>query len=1134
MKRYNPKELEPKWQQIWEDTKLYQTRDDDPRPKWYQLEFFPYPSGVTMHVGHVRNYVISDAFARYKRMTGHNVLHPMGWDAFGLPAENQAIKTGLPARQSTEQNVAIFKRQLNQVGLSYDWSREINSSEPDYYRWTQWLFLLFYKRKLAYKAESAVNWCPNDKTVLANEQVIKKDGRNVCERCGHEVEKRNLPQWLFKITDYADRLLEDLDTIDWADNVKAMQRNWIGRSVGAEIEFQLTGAPQDSLTVFTTRADTLAGATFLVVSPELAQSWMDDGWNAPVEAVKYVKSSLGKSEIERQETDRKKTGVNTGITTHNPLSKEDIPVWVADYVLGGYGTGAIMAVPAHDQRDNEFAKAFKLPIKTVIEPVTGTPQQDPEFRRSIVALVEDPETGNVLSIKWNTQHGENYLLVGGGVEEDEDLIEAARREIAEETGYTDLEFIEQMENVHHSYFASAKNIQRKIIATGLKFKLKSHTQQPLQLEENEQGRMVAEWLSPKQFNLLAKDELHKRVFEKLMLGAVYSGEGIMINSGVYDGMSSAEVRERIVGVRQLPIAGDQRLVFGAPHKDAEQRRTVSAIITRPDDDKVLVVRWKQFGWIAPVVGGIEGDEAPEAAVAREVLEETGYTVRPVQRLGNEIISSFFAKNKDVWRERIDQPVLVELTDAPQAKVTGEDANKFELLWLEPEEAMKRITHADNAIGIARFLRRDTHRIAGGRIEGEQEQPVFGTEKINYKMRDWLISRQRYWGAPIPILYCKKCGTVPVPEDQLPVELPELESYHPSDDGRSPLARVEEWLHTECPDCGGPAERETDTMDTFVDSSWYFLRFTDPRNDSAPFDSAKANHWHPVDTYVGGVEHAVAHLLFARFWTKVLYDEGLVDFEEPFKRLRNQGMIGGSDGRKMGKRYGNAVTPDDLINQGYGADALRLYELFIGPYDQGVDWNPTGIDGTKRFLNRVWALAQDHLEAHGESTGDSKLEAALAVVTHKAIKKVTLDLEQFSFNTAIAAMMEAVNELYKLKTDLPLGSDAWQQNLRLLVQILAPFAPHITEELWQQLGGETSVHVAGWPVFDEKLVVDELATVVVQVNGKVRAKLEVAADAPEDEVKGLALENDQVKAQTTHKTIVKTIYIPGKILNLVVH
>lgn len=953
MSRYNPKELEPKWQKIWEDTKLFEVTEDPSKPKSYVIDMFPYPSGAGLHVGHVRNFSISDTQALYQRQQGKNVLRTIGFDAFGLPTENYAIKTGVSPQEATAKNVEIFKGQLKKLGMSYDWSREVLTTDPSYYKWTQWIFTQLYKNDLAYQKENLQWWCEHDQTVLADEQVI--NGR--CWRCENPVEKKALKQWFFKITDYADRLLNGLEDLDWPEKIKIQQRNWIGKSVGAEIEFKLNGGPQDALTVFTTRADTLAGATFLVVSPELAQTWVSDGWKAPVEAVQYIQDSLGKSEIERQETDRKKTGVDTEIVAVNPLTKAEIPVWVADYVLGGYGTGAIMAVPAHDQRDYDFAKAFELPIKTVIEPITGTPQENPVFRRSIVALVEDPETGDVLSIKWNTQHGENYLLVGGGVEEGEDLVEAARREIAEETGYTDIEFIEQMENVHHSYFASAKNIPREIIATGLKFKLKSHDKQPLQLEENEQGRMIAEWLTPQQFSNFAKDELHQRVFERLKFGTIYSGEGIMANSGDYNSLSSSEARE---------------------------------------------------------------------------------------------------------------------------KITAE----------------------------------------------------VGTERVNYKMRDWLISRQRYWGAPIPIIHCPKCGAVPVPEDQLPVELPELESYQPSGDGRSALARAEEWLHVDCPQCGGKAERETDTMDGYACSSWYFLRYADPKNDTAAFDRDKVDYWLPVDTYVGG-DHAVAHLLYARFWTMFLKDQGLVGFDEPFKGLRYNGYILAPDGLKMSKSKGNVVNPNDLIDEGYGADALRMYELFIGPYEQNVNWNPTGIDGTKRFLNRVWALAQDHLEARGESvSGDSKLETALAVATHKAIKKVTVDLESFSFNTAIAAMMEAVNEMYKLKTELPLGSEGWNQSLRLLVQILAPFAPHITEELWQQLGGETSVHIASWPAFDEKLVQDELVTVVVQVNGKVRGKLEVGADATEGEVRGLAHEIESVKAHLDGKEIVKTIYVPGKILNMV--
>jgi len=957
MQKYDPKQLEPKWQKIWANTKLYEVGEDDPRPKWYQLEFFPYPSGATMHVGHVRNYVISDTFARYQRMTGHNVLHPMGWDAFGLPAENEALKTGRPPQESTDANIKVFKRQLTQVGLSYDWSREINSSSSDYYRWTQWLFLQLFNRDLAYKQKATVNWCPHDKTVLANEQVIKKDGKNVCERCGHEVEKRDLSQWFFGITKYADRLLDDLDTIDWPESVKAMQRNWIGRSVGAEIKFAVAGS-KEAIMVFTTRPDTLYGATYMVLAPEHPLLGKITSAEQRKEVDAYMAATEQKTDIERMDAEGKKTGVFTGAHAINPATKEEIPIWISDYVLSGYGTGAIMAVPAHDQRDFEFAKQFDLPITYVVEPVTGTPQSDPEFRRSIVAVVERAD-GNILSINWGPKLGGN-LFIGGGLEGEEDAVAAAKREIAEETGYTDVELIDQSETIHHHYFAASKNKQREIAAIGLHFKLKSDQQSKPKLEADEAGKFSVEWLTPDEAEARVNDPLHHYVFDRFIRRRVYTGEGVMVNSGEYDGKSSAEARESMVG-------------------------------------------------------------------------------------------------------------------------------------------------------------------------------AFGKEQVNYKMRDWLISRQRYWGAPIPIVYCKKCGVVPVPEDQLPVELPPLKTYQPSDDGRSPLARAEKWLHTDCPKCDSPAERETDTMDTFVDSSWYFLRFTDPYNNEAPFDSKKANHWMPVDTYVGGVEHAVAHLLFARFVTKVLHDEGRVEVAEPFKKLRNQGMIGGHDGRKMGKRYGNAITPDEIIEQGYGADSLRLYEMFIGPYDQGVDWNPNGIDGSKRFLNRVWSLVRDHLEAT-KASGDSNdevLEAAVASTVHKAIRKVTVDLQDFGFNTAIAAMMGSVNELYILKTKLPLGSSVWQDNLKLLVQILAPFAPHITEELWQQLGGEGSVHVAGWPTFDQDLVADSLISMVVQVNGKLRAQIEVEADTSEAKITKAAETDERVKKHLEGKKVIKTIYVPGKLVNFVV-
>jgi leucyl-tRNA synthetase len=954
MHNYNPKQLEPKWQQIWADTKLYETTEKPGQPKEYVLDMFPYPSGAGLHVGHVRNFSISDVYARYMRRTGHAILHPMGWDAFGLPAENYAIKTGVAPQQATKENSDNFRHQLQRLGFSYDWSREIDSSKPDFYKWTQWFFLLLYKRKLAYQAESLQWWCDECKTVLANEQVVN----GCCWRHEHTpVTKRMTKQWFFKITDYADRLLEDLEDLDWPEKIKAMQRNWIGRSVGAEVEFTITGS-KEKVIVFTTRPDTLYGATYMVLAPEHPLVSKITNKDQADKVKQYVDAAEHRSDIERMNTDREKTGVFTGAHVTNPATEQPIPVWVADYVLGGYGTGAIMAVPAHDQRDLEFARKFELPVVTVIEPVTGTPQPDPEFRRSIVALVERAD-GKVLSINWGAKLGGN-LLGGGGLEKDEDVVATATREIAEETGYTDVELIDQSEVIHHHYFAASKNKQREIAATGLYFKLGSDKQKDTQLEKDEAGKFTVEWLTPAEAEARIGDPLHHYVFDRFIRQQAYSGEGIMINSGSYDGMSSSEAREGMVS-------------------------------------------------------------------------------------------------------------------------------------------------------------------------------AFGKEQVNYKMRDWLISRQRYWGAPIPMIHCEKCGTVPVPEVDLPVVLPHIDSYEPSGDGKAPLGRATDWVKVKCPECDGPAERETDTLDGFADSSWYFLRFADPHNAKAAFSEEAAKYWLPVDTYVGGAEHAVMHLLYARFWAKVMQDAGLVEFGEPFKRLRNQGLILGPDGDKMSKSKGNVIDPLDLIEQGYGADALRLYELFIGPYDQAVAWNPSGIDGPKRFLNRVYALVRDHLAAGqgSASSNDEALEIAVASTVHKAIHKVTIDMQDFGFNTAIAAMMEAINELYKLKIKLSLGSEVWQDNLKLLVQILAPFAPHITEELWQQLGGEGSVHVASWPAFDPKLVTDSLMTIVVQVNGKLRAELELEADASEDVVTAAAKEEARIQTHLEGKKIVKTIYVPGRLVNFVV-
>lgn len=812
MKRYNPKEIEPRWQKTWESDKIYEASTDESKPKKYVLEYFPYPSGAAMHVGHVRNYTIGDVIARFNRMRGYNVLHPMGWDAFGLPAENYAIKNHVSPRKAVDENTQKFKKQLMQMGFSYDWSREIDSTDPNYYKWTQWFFLLLFKKRLAYQQESLQWWCPHDKTVLANEQV--ENGK--CWRCGHEVEKKALKQWFFKITEYADRLLDDLEDLNWSEAIKSMQRNWIGKSVGAEINFKLDNS-KDIIKVFTTRPDTLFGATFMVLAPENPLALKIATKLQKPEVEKYIRGAQSKSEIERQETDREKTGVFTGAHAVNPVNNKKIPVWIADYVLMGYGTGAIMAVPAHDERDWEFAEKFNLPIVDVIE-------------------------------------------------------------------------------------------------------------------------------KPKDFD------------------GCYTGEGRVVNSEKYDGENSSDVREDITA---------------------------------------------------------------------------------------------------------------DLAKKGEAK-----------------------------------------------------------EKVNYKIRDWLISRQRYWGAPIPIVHCPKDGPVAVPDDQLPIKLPEIKTYEPSGDGRSPLANVPGFVNTICPKCGGKAERETDTMDGFACSSWYFLRFADPQNNKEAFSKDKADFWLPVDDYIGGAEHAVMHLLYARFWTKVMYDEKLINFQEPFTTLRNHGMILAPDGQKMSKSKGNTIEPDGLIEQGYGADATRIMELFIGPWNQSVNWSVEGMGGAFRFLQRTWTLVQEHIEAKQYEAKKSKESDELQRVLHAATKKVTEDLEDLGFNTAIAGLMELVNQMYKLKTKMPLGNGYWKTAFDILMMLLAPFAPHIAEELNQQLGNKSSVHTGNWPIWHERVLESASITIVVQVNGKVRAELELESGVQEEEVVKEALAHENVKKYLGDKPPKKTIYVPAKLINFV--
>ena len=795
---YNPKAVEPKWQKIWDDEKAFHAPNDYSKPKMYNLVEFPYPSGQGLHVGHPRPYTAMDIVSRKRRLQGYNVLFPMGWDAFGLPTENYAIKNHIHPKIVTTNNVKRFKSQLHALGYSFDWEREVNTTDPGYYHWTQWIFLQMFKKGLAYKTEMPINWCTGCKVGLANEEVVG----GVCERCGSPVVQKMQSQWMLKITAYADRLIDDLDSLDFIERVKVQQKNWIGRSHGAEVDFQLAGKDA-KLRVYTTRPDTLFGATYMVVSPEhpYIDQFKDDIKNYE-EVVAYREAAARKSDFERTELAKDKTGVCIdGITAINPVNGKEIPIWVSDYVLMSYGTGAIMAVPAHDDRDWEFAKKFDLPI---IEVIAG---------------------GNV-----------------------------------QEAAFTDVE------------------------------------------------------------------------------------TGTLVNSGFLNGMSVAEAKKAIT----------------------------------------------------------------------EFLAEKG----------------------------------------------------------------------------------------------------LGTPKTNFKLRDWVFSRQRYWGEPIPIVKCEKCGYVAIPEEELPLELPEVDSYMPTDTGESPLAHMTEWVNTTCPCCGGPAKRETDTMPQWAGSSWYFLRYIDPHNDTCIADPEAMKYWLPVDWYNGGMEHTTLHLLYSRFWHKFLYDEGVVPTPEPYQKRTSHGMILGENGEKMSKSRGNVINPDDIVNE-FGADTLRTYEMFIGAFDLAAAWSQDGVKGCRKFLDRVWKL-QDLV------TEGNAYTPALETKIHQTIKKVSNDYEEMKYNTGIAAMMTLVNEYYKAGT-------LTKEDYKVLLVLLNPVAPHITEELWEKMGFAGRIYQTTWPEYDEAKTVEAMIEVAVQLNGKVRAKIMVPADASAADA--IAAGKEAVKDRLTG-TIVKEIYVPGRLVNLV--
>jgi len=941
---YNHQEIEKKWQERWEKEGQNQAKFPDSRAKKYILDMFPYPSGFGLHVGHLEGYTATDIVSRYWRFKGFNVLHPIGWDSFGLPTENFAIKQGGKPQEITKDNIANFKRQIKAVGLSYDWSREVTTSAPDYYRWTQWLFLQLYKKGLAYKKEAPVNWCDSCKTVLANEQVVN----GLCERCSNPVIQKNLNQWFFKITNYVEELLAKIDDLDWSDALKSTQKNWIGKSEGATIQFKIKNL-KFKIDIFTTRPDTLCGATYLVLAPE-HQLIQDSKFKIEnySEVEKYVVEAKHKNNLERTDLNKDKTGVELkGIKAINPATNEEIPIFVADYVVTGYGTGAIMAVPAHDERDFAFAKKFDLPIREVIMPVRVDLKNPPQngkktvARKTIHALIRNPKTGLVLGLKWKEQPWTGFVV--GGVDEGEDIVAAARREVLEETGYKNLRLIKVLGGtVRGEYFAAHKDENRIAYVNAILFELENEERTVVSADEQAKHEPV--WLDLKtlnhdNFTCAELDLWLARVNNEI---DSYSGDGILMNSGKFDGLTSAEAKDKII-------------------------------------------------------------------------EEVG-----------------------------------------------------------------------------------------------------GRKQTNYKIRDWLVSRQRYWGAPIPIIYCETCGEVAVPEKDLPVLLPDDVDFRPT--GESPLARSEDLKKVKCPKCGKPARREVDTMDTFVCSSWYFLRYVDANNDKAPFFKEAVDYFLPIDLYVGGMEHAVGHLLFSRFITKFLRDEGLLKIDEPFLKMRNQGIILASDSRKMSKRWGNVINPDDVI-EAWGADSVRLYEMFMGPLEEHKPWQDQGILGVRRFLEKVYRLTS--LIKDNTEEPDEKIEKLL----QQLINKISIDIETLHFNTAIAAMMEFLNQANEKNLTV--------EQFNRFLMLLAPFAPHMAEEANEILGNKNSIFKNVWPEFNSALAKEDIAQIAIQINGKFRETISAAIDLSEAEVIKLALESENVKKYLVNGEYKKAIFVPNRLLNFIV-
>lgn len=933
----NFKNIEQKWQTYWKEHKTFETKNEGKNP-YYILVEFPYPSGAGLHVGHVRSYTANDAMARMMRRQGYNVLFPMGWDAFGAPAEQYAIKNHIHPKDAVKENIKTFKGQMESLGFSFDWAREFSTTDPEYYKWTQWQFLQFYKHGMAYKEKIPVNWCPLCKSVLSNEDAAG----GVCERCGTKVVQKEKSQWMLRMSEYSEELLKGLENTNFASKVKLGQINWIGKSTGAEVRFKVEGTDKE-FTVYTTRPDTLFGVTYCVLAPEhslVAEITTDEKRE---EVKSYIDACSLKNDLERTELNKEKTGVFIGSYAINPVNEERIPIYISDYVLSSYGTGAIMAVPAHDERDYEFAKKFGITIKQVLEEVTGTPHENETKKDSIVAIVYDEENDKYLTINWHGLGGR--LFIGGTRKENEDALTCATREIAEETGYKNVEFICELPKINHHYYAHNKDKYFTIECTGLFFKLKNHDKDVQHLDQDEV--FDVEWVEEKVVLNEIKDELHLKTFEYAKKEGAMVGDGIHIHSDFLDGLNKDEAIDKMIS------------------------------------------------W----------------------LEETGC----------------------------------------------------------------------------------------------------GKKQVNYKMRDWIFSRQRFWGEPIPMVDCPKCGWVPMNENDLPLLLPDVAEYEPTDNGESPLAKISDWVNTTCPHCNTPAKRETDTMPNWAGSSWYFLRFMDPKNTQEFAGVEAMNYWGRVDWYNGGMEHTARHLLYARFWVQFLHNIGLVPKSEMIWTRVSHGMVLGSNNEKMSKSRGNVINPDDIVRE-YGADTLRIYEMFMGDYEMDAPWSTDSLRGCKRFIDKVIRLKEKVREEIG-------YQKDLESLIHKSIKKVTNDLKTMAYNTAVSTLMILANA-YEDKESIT------KDEYRVLLSLLNPIAPHTTEELNESLGF-APICESPWPHYDEEKTIDSEKTIAVQVNGKVRATITISIEEQEESIKEKALSEENVKKYLEGKEIIKTIVIPNKIVNIVV-